>query len=557
MTVTVSPPSPPTRPEALRLDLLAAGLLPPLAAAFLEGRDRDLLAPLSFVPPGELPALPPPHSAAAAARRAVAQALALTNRACGHPEADRLAAKLADPATRVVVTGQQPGLLGGPLLTLVKAVAAVRWAAALEAAGEPAVAVFWMATEDHDWQEVAAAAVLAPDGPRAFDLGPDPEPLLPVGMRTLGAGVEEVLRAIGEAMPGERYAQWLATLRRWYRPDARFGEAFSRLLAHLLGARCPLLLDAMLPALKAAQRPFLARLVERRAEVETALGRSDAAVAGRGHPLQVSPQPGVSPLFLIGRDGRRRIEWLDEDGAWALRGAEGTEGAGGAPADLLRTIAENPGAVSPGVRARPAVQDAVLGTSLQVLGPSELSYMPQAAALYPVLEIEAPAVALRPQALVLEPHQVERLLAEGLALGDLMGAEAALERRLAEGAGGDVTAPARRRIEEALGSLEGPVLALDPSLERPLEKTREQVGKSLETLAARAVTAAARRDEVRRRRVEQLRQACLPLGKLQERVVAAAHFAGKYGEAFTAALDEQLDLDPRRLAVVVPGEEGE
>ena len=52
--------------------------------------------------------------------------------------------------------------------------------AALEAAGESAVAVFWVATEDHDWAEVSAATVLTPDGPRTFDLGPDPEPLTPV-----------------------------------------------------------------------------------------------------------------------------------------------------------------------------------------------------------------------------------------------------------------------------------------------------------------------------------------------------------------------------------------
>ena len=100
--------------------------------------------------------------------------------------------------------------------------------------------------------------VLGSEGPRAFDLGPDPEPLTPVGMRTLGPGVESVLRGIAEAVPGERYAEWLRTLGRWYRPDARFGEAFCRLMAHLLGARCPLLLDAMLPALKTARAPLAA-----------------------------------------------------------------------------------------------------------------------------------------------------------------------------------------------------------------------------------------------------------------------------------------------------------
>ena len=69
------------------------------------------------------------------AGRELAEALAVANRAYGNPEADRLAARLADPAVRVVVSGQQPGLLGGPLYSLAKMVAVSRWAAALEAAG--------------------------------------------------------------------------------------------------------------------------------------------------------------------------------------------------------------------------------------------------------------------------------------------------------------------------------------------------------------------------------------------------------------------------------------
>src|SRR6185436_12774026 len=239
VTVNASSSSASSRTETLRVDLAANGLLPSLPAAFLAGRDLDLLAPLRFVSPGTRPTGP----ARAGARRELAAELAVANRGYGHPEADRLARKLADPSTRVIVTGQQPGLLGGPLYAFAKAAAAARWAAELEAAGEPAVAVYWMATEDHDWAEISSAVVPTPDGPRTFDLGPDPEPLAPAGMRALGPRVAEVLRDLAAAIPGERYAEWLEQVGRWYRPDARFGEAFARLTAALLGPRCPLLLD--------------------------------------------------------------------------------------------------------------------------------------------------------------------------------------------------------------------------------------------------------------------------------------------------------------------------
>lgn len=538
MTANASSSSATSRPE-LRVDLARAGLLPALPSAYLAGRDLDLLAPLRFLEPGRTPSGPPLPGA----RRELAEALAIANRGYGNPRADELARKLADPATRVVVTGQQPGLLGGPLYAFSKMVAASRWAAALEAEGESAVAVFWVATEDHDWAEVSAATVLTPEGPRTFDLGPDPEPLTPVGMRSLGPGMDELLRGISEAVPGDRYAEWVRTIGQWYRPDARFGEAFCRLMARLLGPRCPLLLDAMIPALKSAQRPWLKRLVERRKEVEQALERRDAEIERRGYSLQVSPQRGASPLFLLSRGERRRIEWRGESG-YALRGRED----GGDAGDLLRIADENPGVLSPGVLARPAIQDAVLGTFLHLLGPGELSYIGQSAAVHEVLEVEPPWVGLRPQALVVEPRQMERLAETGLTLATVMGSRHDLDRELARMEGDGSVEPVRRRIEEALAELR----PAEPNLERPLEKTREQILRALDTFAEKTTAAAARRNETLNRRVDQLRESCLPLGRPQERVVASAHFQGKYGDRLVESFWEQMGLDPRVLQIACP-----
>ena len=106
-------------------------------------------------------------------RRELAEALRQANDQYGHPEARELAARLADPSTRVVITGQQPGLFGGPLYTLSKAVAAQLWAERLEAAGEPAIALFWMATEDHDFRESSRATFFTTEGVKTFDLGED------------------------------------------------------------------------------------------------------------------------------------------------------------------------------------------------------------------------------------------------------------------------------------------------------------------------------------------------------------------------------------------------
>ncbi|MFL6293662.1 MAG: bacillithiol biosynthesis BshC, partial [Thermoanaerobaculia bacterium] len=130
----------------------------------------------------------------------------------------------------------------------------------------------------------------------------------------------------------------------------------------------------------------------------------------------------------------------------------------------------------------------------------------------------------------------------------LMGSKQGLDRALAGLEGDDFVEPVRQRVEEALGELRPP----DPDLQRPLEKTREQILRALDTFAEKATSAAARRNETLNRRVQQLRESCLPLGRPQERVVASAHFQGKYGGRLVQSFWEQMGLDPRVLQITCP-----
>lgn len=524
------------------VDMVGAHLLPPIPSAFLGGGSMGLLAPLGFATGPSGPAVDPPN----VDRSALAEALAVANAGYGHPTAEDMARKLADPATRVVVTGQQPGLLGGPLYTLSKAVAAMRWVERLQADGQPAVAVFWVATEDHDYREVSSAVFQTGDGPRSFELGEDPSPLTPVGMRTFGPEMARLLDELRQANPGDRWSEWVDRLSSWYRPDARFGEAFSRLIVGLMGERCPLMLDSMLPALKQAQRPWLRRLVEERREIEARFGARDEQIAGAGFELQVKPLPGASPLFFLRGQARRRIEWR-EGGSFGLRGEADFE----RPVEwLLEAIDENPGAVSPGVMARATLQDATLGTSILVFGPGEVSYIPQVAPLYAHLGIESPRVTLRPQALVLAQHQLDKLAGLEIELQELVAPSFDLDRALSGGREEELVAPVRTEIESQLERLKEIASGVDSNLGSPWEKTSKQIGRAMDAFTGRLAAAVARKNEVDRKRLRDLRDSCRPLGTLQERILCSSHFPGKYGDRFVEALFEQLEFDPRSLQVI-------
>src|SRR5690606_36242902 len=147
-------------------------------------------------------------AAAPADRNALADTLADQNAAWwGEEEAavrDGIE-RLRDPESVAVVTGQQLGLFGGPLYTVYKALTAARLARQIEAeTGRPAVPVFWLAGEDHDFAEVHATLLLDRYTPTrvAYDDGRPPDANRgPVGRLTLGAPVAAALDAAEAALP--------------------------------------------------------------------------------------------------------------------------------------------------------------------------------------------------------------------------------------------------------------------------------------------------------------------------------------------------------------------
>jgi hypothetical protein len=198
------------------------------------------------------------------------------------------------------------------------------------------------------------------------------------------------------------------------------------------------------------------------------------------------------------------------------------------------------------------VQDAVLGTALQLMGPGELAYLAQAAPLYAKLEVEAPHVALRPQMLVLDRKQRGHLADLGITLDQLLLDESAVFALLDRGGASERVASLRISTLAELDAMKSEFTALDGGLERPFAKTREQIDRALALFASKASAAAVRRDQTTRARTEALRAACMPVGAPQERWFSTAHFALRYGRSFAAAVMGQLDVESDTVQVIDP-----
>ncbi|SEI65464.1 bacillithiol biosynthesis cysteine-adding enzyme BshC [Deinococcus reticulitermitis] len=477
-------------------------------------------------------------------REALASALRAYHVGLGTLDAHTEAAlaRLAHPASRVVVTGQQAGLLSGPAYSVHKAADAALLAQALSTEDVPVVAVFWVASQDHDAAEVASTTLLD-RSERLHRLSLDLPGGVPVGRipwkEEWTAQVRGLLHAFDA--PAEHKAAVLAQVERALRPGGSYADVFARLIHSLLAQAGLLVLDPLHPALARLMVPALARELSDPLASSERIEDAAARLAQAGYVPQLRRPAGATNLFLEEDDGQRRL--LRFDGK-AFQTSTQTY----TRADLLARLEADPSRLTPAAGLRPAVQDTLLPTLAFVVGPGEIAYGAELREVYPLHGLQQPLLWPRLSVTWLEPN-VARLLRR-------LGASAAEVQRDPEGVLGRALAAERRagalslrRLEDLEGQLRaltGELGALDPTLEGAAERTRRRTVARvahLQTLAARAL---ARAEDERGGQLTRLKQHLLPLGIPQERELNFLTFLLKHG-----------DTPLRQLLALPPGFVGE
>jgi len=306
-------------------------------------------------------------------REAVAAALVAQQQARGAPRAAARAELLRDARAVAVVTGQQAGLFGGPLYVLYKALCALKTARLLEERrGAPVVAVFWVASDDHDFAEVRSASVIDEAAQiRTLRYNPIEEPLgQPAARIFLDETITKLVEELGQSLPASAHREELVRLvGGCYRPGVALSDAFARLLSCLLPEL--VVLDPSDPALKALMAPVLSREISERSPTSRLAIEIGSALLAAGYHQQVPVRPGFLNLFLY-FDGERRA-LAEHDGTVEVRGP----GWKIPLAEAARLVGTDPASFSPGVLLRPLAQDALLPTAAYVGGPAEIAYHAQ------------------------------------------------------------------------------------------------------------------------------------------------------------------------------------
>ena len=491
-----------------------------------------------------LPDRPELEAIAQRARAVVAEFRPRTAPAHADP---RLAA-FARGEAAAVFAGQQAGLFGGPLLTLVKALAAEKLAAHLVATGTAAGPAFWCASEDHDLVEVTRLVLPGPDGP--VDLGPDASALAgnlsPVGTLQIGVDVEALVAkaTAGLAQPpdGEEVAALLAAHR-----GKTFFEAFSATLAWLLGGTVPVF-DAASPFDKPALVQLACRLVRERTEVKRILSERGAALAAAGHPLQVTSDPAALPLFA--RVGGDRRLLLETGSRLSLKGLDGTFET----EEVVERFTNGAWLPSFSALTRPLAASALFPVAATILGPAEIAYWAQGWPLFSWAGIVPPVTVPRPLVALL-PAAMARVLSKlGLSVEDVLGGEEAMLRKVGAGEARSLLERLGAIRENAIRALEAEepaLLAVDPSLKKAVQTTREKTSFAFEKLVEKAAAAAGRADERTAAQVKRVLEEILPGGALAERVYSALPYVLRFGrEAVVGGLRKELVWNEPGLQVI-------
>src|SRR5262245_15296378 len=465
------------------------------------------------------------------------------------PRARESARLLADPRTVAVVTGQQAGLFGGPLFTLLKALTALKLADQVARDHRvPAVAIFWIDAEDHDWEEVRSCTVFDGDlAPHAVSLPSRPgvEPA-PVATIKLDDSISVAIDELEHILPATEFRPGVITaLRRAYETGTGMAEAFGRWMEHVLGNRGLIVFESSDPASK----PLASQVFTRELSMPGQTGRL-SAIAGsdltaRGYHAQVyQHDDGVALFHLDG--GRRAIRQLDAGFAVGDRQYPA--------ATLVQQASEHPAGFSPNVLLRPIVQDTLFPTIGYVAGPNELAYLGQLRGGYEHFAVPLPLMYPRATATILDAPALRFLTKYKLPLEALQPQdEAALNELLKSQippAVEESFTEAGRAIEAQMGGVIDAIPALDPTLEGAARSTLDRMQRDLHTLHGKMIQAAKRRDETLRRQFMHARALAFPSGHAQERTIGFLSFLNQYGPAFVDRLDEELPLDLGRHWIV-------
>jgi bacillithiol biosynthesis cysteine-adding enzyme BshC len=455
--------------------------------------------------------------------------------------------KIRQTNTFTVCTGHQLCLLTGPLYFVYKIISAINLARDLKKKYPEFdfVPVYWMATEDHDFEEINHLQVFGKTytWPKLQALG-DEDASVPCGKintNTLKPLLEALQQVFGTGTAAEKMS---ALVNEAYLLHANLADATRHFVNAIFGDQGLLIVDGNDKVLKAA----FSKVMEEElltSPNEALVQRGMEALAKLGFSAQVNPRN--INLFYMKDDLRARIEKKAGSDLFQVLGTSITFTA----ESIRRELHEFPERFSPNVVLRPLYQQIILPNLAYVGGPGELGYWLEFKKMFDYHKVIFPILLPRNFALWIDPAAASRMDKLALQLTELSGPLPELEKMyINKQMGAEFRLDSElRELEKLYQAIAAKAMQADPTLKAAAEAELQKALSGLKNLEGKMTRAEKLRHDTSLNQLRGLKEKLFPGGGLQERVDNFIPLYLKHGDAFIDLLQKSFDPFEKKLYV--------
>lgn len=427
----------------------------------------------------------------------------------------------------IVTTGQQPGLFGGPVYTISKALSALAMAGALqESTGVPVAPVFWAATDDTDFREASSTVVALPGGAQLLRIDhaePLGRPMATMPLGDVSDQLDALIRSAGSAIDSNP----VELLQRFYTQGETVGSAYVGFLRALLAPLGIAVIDASHSATRAAAAPILQAALQHAGDIAVKVAEQNRAIEAAGFVPQVQDVPGLSLVFSTVSGTRRRVPIKG-----ASKQSHNTD-------------------LGPNVLLRPVVERAILPTVAYIGGPAEIAYFAQLGPMAEAIGAQRPLIVPRWSATIVEPHIariLEKLHLDPEDLRDPHEAESRSARERVSPAILERLASTRAAIEKKLDELSDAVGTEGALVSAAVTGgLRANLLRRLDRFERRLLAAAKKQNAEVMQEIATARGSLYPFGKPQERSLNFVPFLARYGPGLVDDMLTEASTHARQL----------
>lgn len=459
-----------------------------------------------------------------------------------HEAVNESLSALGQPGTLVISGGQQSGLFTGPLLVIYKAISIIKAANyASEQLGRPVVPIFWIAGEDHDWDEVNHTYVLSSDLQiNRIRLIREDQNRLPVSKIGISNEMwDKSLTELEQLLSGSEFKeQLIADLGQISRESQTLTIAFAKLLGKWFGKYGLILLDSADENLRKLEAPIFEAIITHNDELEQSYHDTAKAIGELGLAAQADVAEGGANLFYI--HGNDRLLLFKQDDKFMDRKQQ----VSFTKDELLHELSQHPERFSNNVLTRPLMQDSILPVLGTVLGAGEIAYWGLTRKAFEVLGLQMPILLPRMSFTVVEGTLHKHMDKYELNWEDIISPEKFAQKRNAWLSEQDQWNIEEQfsRIKDSFKGMYEPLIEQLGEIQAGLLKlgnaNKDKIVDQIEYLQNKAKDALERTNEAGMRHFDRIELSLYPSHKPQERVFNIFYYLNRYGEGWIDQLME-------------------